>query len=176
MKFYGFRVSPEEKELIEWLEELKAKNELSNTIRVVLKFVKNNGLEELQTYDSLKIQKLRVDIEYKKYQTEFLKLRMKYDYEFDSKPSKAAVTAMKTKAADDSGYEAPEIKTIDNLIEKKWNRFVSEMRMMKDGWKIVCKLCQVGYLNHKTKESAIARFKLHLNESHERELIEIEQK
>lgn len=176
MKRYNFKVHDEDKDLQQFLDSLIEKNEFSSTIRTVLKFVKENGLEELQTVDSLKIEKLKADIRYKNFQSEFIQLRMKYDYAFDSKPSKNAVHAMKEGAQIMTGYDSPEGKKIEDIIEKKWNNYVSQLRDKGKEWVITCRLCDVAFLGFTTKEKAIERLKKHLEESHERELVEAQMK
>lgn len=99
MKKYSFYVPVEEKELIEFLSKLTNDNKLSETALKVMRFIMTNGFEELQNIDALKKEKIKVDIEYKKVATEFLRAKLKYTFNFDSLPSKQGSHAMKENIA-----------------------------------------------------------------------------
>lgn len=174
MKRFVFYVPTTELDLLEFLGNLTNDNKLSETTLRVMKFIMDNGFEELQNVDALKKEKIRVDIDYKRAATELIQAKLKYTYNFESLPSKAGSGALKKKNKQDiTGHQPIEYQKVEELIAIKWSNYLAELRVTASGWKFVCRLCQVAFLEFKTKESAIERFKLHLEESHSEELMRI---
>ena len=59
---------------------------------------------------------------------------------------------------------------IDYIINSTWNKFLKELRELKDEWKATCNNCDQSFYK-KTRNEAIDRFKLHLKQNHEEDLI-----
>lgn len=145
-------------DLVKWLKELTAKEKMSSTIIEILEFVRKNGLENLKSLEALKRDKLVAEI---------ADLKSRTTHRDRTEP----YHRQEKKPLTDSSYVPPEERKMESIIENNWNKFVDTLRTRNDGWIITCKLCSTGFPHHNSKPAAIHRFKQHLRDTHEEELL-----
>lgn len=154
-KQYRFWVYDEktQKYLDEKMEEYGG---FSDFAREIFEMIINNKLDP-KSFDELKKEKIKADIEWKKAQTAYLKQKLQ-------KPIPNSDTGV-------TAFNPPEEKNLAEFINNSWNSFVDTLRQLKEGWSVTCKLCETGFVQIPTHEMAINRFKKHLEETHAEELI-----
>lgn len=166
-----FRFWVNDEKLTAFLDsKTKEYGEFSNFARETFDLIMKNKLDP-RTIEQLKKEKLQVDIEWKKVETEYRKLKIKYEFTFNALPTKSGSKALRDKATNEvQSYNPPEEMLLKEFIEKNWNKYVETLRHREDGWIIECKLCNTGFPCHDSKEGAIDRLKIHLGETHLDEL------
>ena len=93
-KFFGFRVSTNDKKFKEFVNYLESKPNTAGFLRdLAYKYSRGELFE--QDEEDLKFQKLRADIEFKKVCTEIKKKELAHWNTFDKPPSNAASKAIK---------------------------------------------------------------------------------
>jgi len=148
----------ENMELVNWLKELTAKEKFTETVIEILDFVRKDGIESLKNLKSLQKEKLVAEIAEIKSRTAHRDRTIK-------KPTEIPITTTQ------SSYVPPEERKIEEIIKFSWNRYVETLRKKPEGWVVTCKLCSTGFPQLRSEEEAIERFKTHLEDSHESELI-----
>lgn len=147
-------------ELVNWLKDLTANGKFSVTVIEILDYVRKNGLENLKTLEGLKREKLVAEIA-------DLKSRTAHRDKTITKPIPIPNSAPQT------SYVPPEERKIEEIIKFSWNKYVETLRKKSEGWVITCKLCTTGFPQLRSEQEAIDRFKTHLEDSHETELLKI---
>jgi len=169
-KKFSFWVYPKEINLRDFLE---SKANVSEFLKGIIEKVRTGKLVDAKTID-LHRKKLEVDIRYKEIMIKIKEKELVYSETFDKTPSHTAQNAIKVNVnaeniyppKETESYEPPEEKKIKHVIENSWNKFVATLKQNSKGeWTLTCKLCSTGFILP-TKETAILRFKQHLNETH----------
>jgi len=123
--------------------------------------------------EDLKKRKLIADIDYKEILTAIKKRELLILETFGKPPSYQAKEAIKT-AVNNESFIPPEEKNLEKIIENKWNNFLLSLRTnSKKEWIANCKLCDTGFILP-NKEEAINRFKNHLSETHNEQLLKLD--
>lgn len=149
-------------ELVNWLKDLTANGKFSVTVIEILDYVRKNGLENLKTLEGLKREKLVAEIA-------DLKSRTAHRNKTITKPIPIPIP----NSTPQTSYVPPEERKIEEIIKFSWNKYVETLRKKSEGWLITCKLCSTGFPQLPTEQEAIDRFKTHLEDSHETELLKI---
>jgi len=153
---------------IEFLDKLP---NVSDFLRDLLVKVRTGKISAF-TEDDLKRRKLLADIEYKEILTAIKKREFEFHENFGKTPSYQASKAIKV-AVNNESFIPPEEKSLEEIIKINWEKFILSLRTnSKNEWIANCKLCDTGFILP-TKELAINRFKNHLSENHNEELLKI---
>jgi len=113
---------------------------------------------------------MQVDIRFKEIMIQIKEKELLFDQTFDKTPSSQAKTAIKV-AVNTESYEPPEEKKLNEVIKLNWNKFVDTLKQNSKGeWIATCKICSTGFILP-TKEQAINRFKIHLEENHQESVL-----
>jgi len=146
-------------ELVNWLKELTAKEKFTETVIEILDFVRLNSIEKLKSLESLKREKLIVEIAE-------IKSRTAHRESKSFKPIPENIPA-------EQAHVAPEEKNLTQVINRNWNNYVNTLRQLAEGWSVTCRLCETGFVQIPSQEMAIDRFKKHLEDNHSQELVKI---
>jgi len=148
-------------ELVNWLKELTSKEKFTETVVEILDFVRKNGLENLKSLEALRREKIIAEIAEIKSRTAHR----------EAKVNPITPPNQPKDETNQTAYVAPEEKTLTDVINRNWNNYVNTLRQLKEGWSVTCRLCDTGFVQIRTKEEAIDRFKKHLEDNHMEELI-----
>jgi len=166
-KKFSFWVYPKEINLRNFLE---SKVNVSEFLKGIIEKVRTGKLVDAKTID-LHRKKLEVDIRYKEIMIKIKEKELLYNETFDKPPPYSAKEAIKVNVNTES-YNPPEEKKINEVIKSSWNKFVETMKQNSLGeWTVTCKLCSTGFILP-TKEQAINRLKIHLEETHSERVLE----
>ena len=122
----------------------------------------------------LKDEKLREEIKKLKLTNRKLEIELNFEQRFDKTPSSQAKKAIKERVAE-SGFNPPEQIEEDKLkdfISNNFMKFLQSLRM-EGNVTVNCKLCPTGFPDQVTKEKAVERLKLHLFQTHAKEISEM---
>jgi len=157
---------------------LESKVNVSQFVKDILEKYRKGKLVDYKSQD-LQRQKMLIDIEYKQILTEIKRRELDFQENFGKTPSYQAKEAIKVsqgwqnKEALTNSYNPPEEKSLEKIIENNWKQFLLSLRTnSKNEWIANCKLCDTGFILP-TKELSINRFKTHLRENHNEELLKI---
>jgi len=146
-------------DLVKWLKELTDKEKMTSTLIEILEFVRKNGLEDLKSLEALRKEKLLAEIADIKSRT-------------SHRDSSTPYQKKQKDSTNSTSYVPPEEKKMEHIIENNWNKYLDTLRTRNDGWIITCKLCSSGFTCLESRPAAIHRFKKHLRETHEEELLQ----
>jgi len=154
---------------IDFVESQKNISDFLRDLIIKARTGKVGGLSDLE----LKREKMLADIDYKKILTAIKKRELLILETFGKPPSYQAKEAIKT-AVNNESFIPPEEKDLEKIIEKNWNRFLLSLRTnSKNEWIANCQMCDTGFILP-TKELAINRFKDHLSETHNEQLLKLD--
>jgi hypothetical protein len=152
-------------------EFLESQKNISDFLRNLIVIARTGNSTDLSE-NELKKQKMIADIEYKKILTAIKKREYEFHENFGKSPSSQGKIAIKT-AVNNESFIPPEEKNLEKLIENNWDKFLLSLRTNKNNeWIANCRLCDTGFILP-TKEQSIQRFKDHLSENHDQELLKI---
>jgi len=143
---------------------LESKSNISEFLKKLVNDFRTGKLIESKSID-LQRKKLEVDIRYKEIMIKIKEKELIYNETFDETPSSRAKIAIKT-AVNTETFNPPEEKKLNEIVKMNWNRFIDSLKQNSKGeWISTCKFCSTGFILP-TKEQAINRFKIHLEENH----------
>lgn len=166
-KKYGFWLNDDIDQ--EFLEKQKYISAFIRDLIMKARIGKISGFSD----EDLKRRKLLSDIEYKETLTAIKKRELNFLENFGKTPSSEAKTAIKV-AVNNESFIPPEEKDLEQIIKINWEKFILSLRTnSKNEWIANCKLCDTGFILP-TKELAINRFKTHLSENHNEQLLKLD--
>jgi len=149
---------------------LESKISINDFLRNLVNDFRVGKLVNVKNLD-LQRKKLEVDIRYKEIMIKIKEKELSYNETFDKSPSSQGKIAIKNNVNTES-YNPPEEKKINEVIKSSWNKFVETLKQnSRAEWTITCKLCSTGFILP-SKEQAINRLKIHLEETHSEKVLE----
>jgi len=151
---------------------LESKVNVSQFVKEIVDKYRKGKLVDYKSLDLVR-QKLIADIEYKQILTAIKRREFNFHENFGKTPSSQAKTAIKV-AVNNESFIPPEEKNLEQIIQNNWNKFLLSLRTnSKNEWIANCKLCDTGFILP-NKDEAIERFKTHLIENHNEQLLKLD--